>query len=147
MALGQIVYSSRQVFPFEGLGLVSLLAEARAYNARHRITGVLLHANGMFVQCLEGPSSEVATLYERIVLDPRHADVVLLQSIPLSQRHFGDWWMGCAQVEDFEALARVRAAWCDALGELDRDEVLSPGFVLMQSIWSGYVAAGLTDLV
>ena len=146
MALRQIVYGSRQVFPFEGLGLVSLLAEARAYNARHAITGVLLHANGMFVQCLEGPSAAVASLYERIVHDPRHADIVLLQSVPLSQRHFGDWWMGCARVEDFDALARVRAAWCDAVERLDRDDVLSPGFVLMQSIWAGYVAAGLTDL-
>lgn len=109
MALHQIVYSSRQVFPFEGLGLVSLLAEARAHNARHGITGVLLHANGMFVQCLEGPSTAVAALYERIVHDPRHADIVLLQSVPLSQRHFGDGWMGCARVEDFDALAHVRA--------------------------------------
>ncbi|MGN6152059.1 MAG: BLUF domain-containing protein [Lysobacteraceae bacterium] len=146
MALGQLVYSSRQVFPFEGLGLVSLLAEARAYNARHQITGVLLHANGMFVQCLEGPSEAVNALYQRILLDPRHADIVLLQSVPLSQRHFGDWWMGCARVEDFEALARIRAAWCDAVERLDHDDVLSPGFVLMQSIWANYVAAGLTDL-
>lgn len=146
MALRQIVYSSRQVFSFEGLGLVSLLAEARAHNARHGITGVLLHANGMFVQCLEGPSTAVAALYERIVHDPRHADIVLLQSVPLSQRHFGDWWMGCARVEDFDALARVRATWCDALDRLDRDDVLSPGCVLMQSIWARYVATGLTDL-
>lgn len=64
--LRQWVYASRACFPFEGLALVSLLRRARARNEARGIMGVLLHANGMFVQCLEGQAAAVDVLFARI---------------------------------------------------------------------------------
>ncbi|MBW8852284.1 MAG: BLUF domain-containing protein [Xanthomonadales bacterium] len=145
MALRQVVYASHERFPFEGLALVSLLSHARARNAAQGITGVLLYANGAFVQCLEGPSAAVDALFARIERDPRHGDVVLLHALPVARRHFGAWWMGCARVHDFRVLARIRDEWDAAIGALDRDAALSPGFVLMKTIWEDYARAGLID--
>lgn len=81
-------------------------------------------------------------LFARIKADPRHTDVDLLHALPTTRRHFGDWWMGCARVDDFDALARVRNAWETAIVTMDRDAVLSPGFVLVKSIWEDLHRAG-----
>lgn len=48
-------------------------------------------------------------------------------------------------MDDFDALARVRNAWETAIVRMDRDAVLSPGFVLMKSIWEDLHRAGLIE--
>ena len=134
----QLVYASQQVFEFDNLALVSLLYNARERNEKLGVTGVLLHCNGMFVQCLEGPARHVDALYEKIRRDHRHADIVLLQSVETDRRHFHDWMMGCAEIGDFHALQLMRAKWDADVERMDATEVLSPGFVLMKSIWDVY---------
>lgn len=146
MRIRQLVYSSSQVFSFDGLALVSLLYRARERNAAHGITGVLFYANGMFVQCLEGPPEHVEALYARIRADRRHDSLVLLQSIDTDWRHFPRWTMGCAKVPDFQALQLVRAEWEQDLTALDADAPHSPGFMLMKSLWDTYKDYGFVDL-
>lgn len=51
----------------------------------------------------------------------------------------------CARGHDFRVLARIRDEWDAAIAALDRDDALSPGFVLMKSIWEDYARAGLID--
>lgn len=138
MQIKQLVYASHQVFPFDGLGLVSLLYRARERNQRTGITGVLLYSQGMFVQCLEGDSDDVDAIFERIASDPRHADVVVLQSIETGERHFAHWSMGCAEVDTFQGLRLMRAQWESELRNIERDATCSPGFMLMKSIWDTY---------
>lgn len=138
MSIKQLVYASRQSVDFDGLGLVSLLYTARERNPTLSITGVLLYANGMFVQCLEGPAENVDALYDRISRDRRHTDIVLLQSIEIGERHFESWMMGCAKVSDFQAVELMRAEWEAASEAMDRSDTLSPGFMLMKSIWQTY---------
>ena len=52
---------------------------------------------------------------------------------------------GLRQGHDFRVLARIRDEWDAAIAALDRDDALSPGFVLMKSIWEDYARAGLID--
>lgn len=138
MSIKQLVYASRQVADFDGLGLVSLLYKARESNAALSITGVLLYASGMFVQCLEGPADSVDQVYDSICRDRRHTDIVLLQNIDTSERHFESWMMGCAKVSDFQAMELMRTKWETASQTMDRSDTPSPGFMLMKTIWQTY---------
>ncbi len=138
MRIKQLVYTSRQAVEFDGLRLVSLLYTARDRNAAQGITGVLLYSNGLFLQCLEGPPENVDALYAKICLDPRHREIVVLQSIDTDERHFESWMMGCARVSDYQALELTRAQWQSASDAMDRSGWLSPGFVLMKTMWDIY---------
>lgn len=138
MPIKQLVYASRQAVEFDGLRLVSLLYTARDRNAALSITGVLLYSNGLFVQCLEGPPENVDAIYAKICLDPRHAEIVLLQAFETDERHFESWMMGCARVSDYQALELMRAQWQSASDVMDRSGWLSPGFVLMKTMWDIY---------
>ena len=146
MRIKQLVYASRQAVEFDGLRLVSLLYTARDRNAAQDITGVLLYSNGLFVQCLEGPPENVDALYAKICLDPRHGEIVLLQSIDTDERHFESWMMGCARVSDYQALELTRAQWQSASDAMDRPGWLSPGFVLMKTMWDIYKDSGEANL-
>ena len=49
--------------------------------------------SGCFAQVLEGPLGAVAATFERIQRDARHADVMVLDFRPVSERSFGAWSM------------------------------------------------------
>jgi Sensors of blue-light using FAD len=95
----RLVYASRSqaVGGQRDVELRQILAVARAHNALASITGLLLAANGHFVQLLEGPQSAVQALYERISADQRHADVKLLKSGSAHERLFPQWSMGLVE--------------------------------------------------
>lgn len=146
MRIKQLVYASRQAVEFDGLRLVSLLYTARDRNAALGITGVLLYSNGLFVQCLEGPPGNVDAIYAKICQDPRHQELVVLQSIDTDERHFRSWMMGCAKVSDYQALELMRSEWQSASDAMDRPGWLSPGFVLMKTMWGIYKDFGELNL-
>lgn len=142
MRIKQLVYASQQAVEFDGLRLVSLLYTARDRNAALGITGVLLYSNGLFVQCLEGSPEHVDTIYAKICSDPRHRELVILQSVDTDERHFQSWMMGCAKVSDYQALELMRSQWQSASDAMDRPGWLSPGFVLMKTMWDIYRTSG-----
>lgn len=76
--------------------LLTLLHRSQAYNQRHGITGVLLYQAGQLMTVLEGPRDAVRTLFERIQLDARHRNVLLLSDGPAVQPTFPDWTVGFA---------------------------------------------------
>ena len=55
---------------------------------------MLLHHHGSFIQCLEGPHSQVLGLYEEIRLDQRHGGLIQLFQADIEVRDFPEWWMG-----------------------------------------------------
>jgi len=85
----------------------AILQTSRRNNAERGITGALLYSAGCFAQVLEGPLSQVETIVERIMLDPRHHEVKVLQFHVLVERAFGDWSMAFAGV-DPDASDRAR---------------------------------------
>lgn len=66
---------------------------ARAYNAKHGITGVLCYGNGQFLQCIEGKKSHVLALQQRIFADKRHKNIKILLLQEIDERSFIDWRM------------------------------------------------------
>ena len=72
----------------------SILEASRSHNLHNGITGVLCYGGGVFLQAIEGGRDAVNRLYNHIVADARHSDVVLLHYEEISERRFGGWTMG-----------------------------------------------------
>ncbi len=87
-------YASTQTAPLGTAGLIELLNEARDFNQKHEITGLLLHRDDSFLQVIEGRKQDVLSLYELIQKDPRHERVETLFQDYISEREFADWQMG-----------------------------------------------------
>ncbi len=92
--LKRIKYVSRFARPLSTLELEQLGAEASRNNTRLDLTGVLVTSGRMFLQVLEGPSAVVDEMYDRIVADDRHTDVLMLSvQQHVQERLFPDWYM------------------------------------------------------
>lgn len=92
--LHRLVYQSRATALLDEAGLAELLAQSRAFNAAHNLTGVLLYSQGHIVQLLEGPAAAVHAVYERIARDVRHTGVATLADGPITHRLLAQWSMG-----------------------------------------------------
>ncbi len=100
--LFRLTYLSRSSVPDADLPalLDEVLAVSRANNLRDGVTGALLCNGGFFVQVLEGPFGAVQQTFERIQVDERHSEVVLLHADPVQSRLFGEWAMARAASAD-----------------------------------------------
>ncbi len=102
----ELSYISAATAPFSGEQLQSLLAVARARNARLGITGLLLYTDGSFLQFLEGREEDVLSLYEtKIGRDRRHNRLLRLFAGQRHSRAFGEWTMGFAEASQAFAAA------------------------------------------
>ena len=112
--LHHLVYQSYATVPVGEAELTRLLAQSRAYNATHGITGLLLYNDGRFVQLLEGSEAAVRAVFARIIRDPRHAGVVALADGPAAHRLFTEWSMA------FRAVDRAALAALTGYADPDR---------------------------
>jgi hypothetical protein len=132
-----VLYRSQATQTFSERQLEELLAESRAWNQAHGITGLLCYSDQHFVQLLEGPPDEVDALYARIQRDPRHSQVTTLHMRADAQRFFADWQMGFVTVEagEFEwvltSLERPRAG-----SDVARHYVRDPALLLLLDAFS-----------
>lgn len=78
--------------------LVSIVESAVRHNTEDNITGMLLYSGGNFLQVLEGSKELVHKTYDRIHLDPRHKNIILLTEEEVEERHFKNWSMGYRQL-------------------------------------------------
>jgi len=102
--LVRLLYASRTTGKPAPKVIDAILESSRRHNPEHGITGILCHGGEVFLQVLEGGREAVNKLYNDIVGDGRHTDVVLLHYEEISERRFGGWTMG--QVN----LAKVNAS-------------------------------------
>ncbi len=72
----------------------AIMQTARQHNPAHGITGVLCHSEQVFMQVLEGGRTAVNSLYSKILRDPRHHDVILLDYEEIGERRYAGWTMG-----------------------------------------------------
>ena len=98
--LTSMVYVSSATHLFSPTELHDLLEQSRKNNTAAGITGMLLYANGNFIQAVEGPSDAVETLERRLKLDRRHSGVIILWRGTVQSRQFGSWSMGYKGVEE-----------------------------------------------
>lgn len=109
LPLHEIFYCSTlaQGLPPGTVGLIA--SRARAYNALHGITGLLVFDGLRFCQHLEGPPDAIGTLMQRIGKDPRHVGVRVLHEAPLAVRRYSGFGMGLAECEGPDLMAGVHA--------------------------------------
>lgn len=97
-----IVYASSANHELEEAELQEILKQARLNNEKSGISGLLLYANGNFLQVLEGNKAAVLQLVQRIELDARHHGVIRLMEFTSKERSFPDWTMGYRQLSPNE---------------------------------------------
>lgn len=100
--LCQLIYISRQGPDHETAlkrgDREAILQISQVNNARDNITGVLVSVDGFFMQYLEGMRAHVTETYNRIVLDPRHHDVTLVNFSDIIQRRFPKWLLNSSDI-------------------------------------------------
>ena len=95
-----LIYASTATQSLSQEELLNLLSQAREFNTRHQLTGLLLYSPGQgdeagtFVQILEGPAKTLDDIYSKIKNDGRHKDCTVLKRGTTYQRRFADWSMG-----------------------------------------------------
>lgn len=108
----QLLYVSATARDVPEALLADILAASRRNNLKLGVTGMLLHAEGGFLQILEGKQDVVSALYDRIALDKRHWKAQCLLRLD-AQPAFADWSMGFHQAtpaRDWEMFAITASA-------------------------------------
>jgi hypothetical protein len=90
--LRHVIYISRPTH-FDHLILEEILVKSKSNNPAIGVTGSLIYHSDLFLQFLEGPHLAVQKLYETILADNRHADIVKLRDENCSRRLFSSWAM------------------------------------------------------
>jgi hypothetical protein len=80
--------AERQVAEF-----AQIVDQAVAANRFLGMTGALMFCSTRFVQMLEGPSTALAPLADRICADKRHTDIEFLVRHPITARRFKNFGM------------------------------------------------------
>ena len=94
MFLVRLVYTSKLSDTFSSDDITEILASARKHNSRNHVTGLLCFSSNYFLQCIEGSRSAINRTYHRILNDPRHEAIVMLDYKEINRREFSHWHMG-----------------------------------------------------
>ncbi len=105
-----LVYVSAASPSFVADDLAAILADARQRNAAYGVTGLLLHADGNFLQVLEGEAADVDRIYAGICRDKRHSGIIKLLHSKVDERHFGNWTMAFRRKSDITPADQARFA-------------------------------------
>ena len=92
--LVRLLYASRAAKGVTQAAIDSIMQQSRAHNPAQGITGALCYGGDVYMQVLEGGRGPVNALYNRIVTDARHEQVMLLHYEEVGERRFAGWTMG-----------------------------------------------------
>ena len=94
----ELVYVSAASEDFSREEIFDLLKTSIVNNKERDITGMLLYVKGSFLQILEGEVKQVSELYDTIMEDDRHKNMVKLYESSIENRNFAEWSMGYAEL-------------------------------------------------
>jgi hypothetical protein len=105
----RVIYSSEAVGEPSPADLEAILDDARPSNEAAGITGVLVFADGVFLQVLEGERDAVDSLVARIARDPRNRGLKVFYRGEIDACTFESWHMAylspsAAQMADWVGL-------------------------------------------
>ena len=90
----RVRYISRFASGLSPQDIDQIVETSQANNPDRNVTGMLMASGDLFYQLLEGPKDQIDTLYARIYEDPRHEQIVLLESeVGNFERICPDWAM------------------------------------------------------
>lgn len=95
----QMLYVSGASRQLSDDGIQEILAVSRRNNLRDGVTGMLLWADGVFIQILEGEAKTVRGVFGRIQADDRHRNVMVVLEQAADTRLFTQWSMGFRQLD------------------------------------------------
>ncbi|MEM5473749.1 BLUF domain-containing protein [Hoeflea sp. AS60] len=95
----QMLYVSGSSKPMAVDDIQKILAVSRRNNLRDGITGMLLWADGVFIQILEGEADTVRSAFRRIESDDRHRNIMVVLEQTAEKRLFNQWSMGFKQLD------------------------------------------------
>ena len=95
----QMLYVSGASRQLSDDAIQQILAVSRRNNLRDGITGMLLWADGVFIQILEGEAKTVRGVFGRIQADDRHRNVMVVLEQAADKRLFTQWSMGFKQLD------------------------------------------------
>lgn len=104
MALIHLIYVSSATAACDAVELEKILVSSARNNTPLQVTGMLLYAQGNFMQVLEGEEEAIDEIYARIAKDPRHDGLFVIEREPIEQRAFDQWSMGFRRLGATEAL-------------------------------------------
>lgn len=93
MSLFRLIYASRAAESLTPADHEQILESSQRNNGKAGVTGILAFGAREFLQCLEGSREAVNATYHRILADPRHRELVLIDCRDVEQRWFGEWGM------------------------------------------------------
>ncbi len=100
--LTQLVYVSTRQSNCTSAEIEKILMSCEKNNPSLEITGVLLYSDTKFIQLVEGESKVIMELYDKIKLDSRHKNVMMISYGPLKEKSFPSWHMGARQIKGSE---------------------------------------------
>lgn len=96
--LSQLVYVSNRRPSCTQQEIDKILDACTKNNPSLGITGVLLYTDTKFIQLVEGDAKVVTGLYDKIKLDPRHSNTMMISYGPIREKSFPSWHMGTKRV-------------------------------------------------
>lgn len=120
----RLTYASRTTASPNGVqrDLIDILHQSIQFNSKNSISGVLFYNNNYFFQCLEGERKQLSKLYDKIVKDSRHIEIVQLACENIDVAAFGQWDMKYI-LED----SRIRHFFVHYYGQSFNPYLLSDG--------------------
>ena len=95
-----LIYYSTAVTMYSIQDLILLEKQCVEGNESRGITGILLYNKGCIMQILEGETSDVNCIFNRIKKDKRHTDVYEINSYEISNRNYTEWSMQFKIISD-----------------------------------------------
>ena len=96
--LSQLVYVSTRKPSCTDEEIEKILASCKKNNPSLEITGVLLYSDTKFIQMVEGEYKLLMELYDKIKLDDRHRNVMMISCGPIKEKAFPSWHMGSRKI-------------------------------------------------
>lgn len=119
MFLVRLVYASTISDHFSADDIESILKKARKNNKELNVTGLLCFNRKYFLQCLEGSRTNVNTIYHRILNDPKHNNIVMLDYKEIITREFDQWEMGYMPESSLTAPLNLKFSGTPEFGPYD----------------------------
>lgn len=90
----RVMYTSSSIKDLSDQELEDILEKSRINNSAKKVTGLLIVKGRTFLQCLEGEEADVSYIYNKILNDDRHTNIIDLVDENIEKRLFPEWSMG-----------------------------------------------------
>lgn len=96
--LSQLVYVSNRKSNCTEAEIEKILSACKKNNPPLEVTGVLLYSDTKFIQMVEGEAKVITGLYDKIKLDNRHSNAMMISYGPIKEKSFPSWHMGARKI-------------------------------------------------